>query len=97
MLLVFYLGKDGKKAEEVLRKDDICSRHSIALREAKTLGIDREGYFLFFNGSEEACERAKDLLKNLVKDADEEVLEKAKKSYEEESEKALQGFGGIFG
>ena len=97
MLSVFYLGKDGKKGEEILKKDDICSRQSIALREAKTLGIDKEGYFLFFQGSEEACERAKKLLKELVKEVEEKILEKARKAYEEESEKALQGFGGIFG
>jgi len=97
MLCVFYLEKYGKKAEEILKKDDICSRQSIALREAKTLGIDKEGYFLFFEGSEQACERAKELLKEFVKEVEEEVLEKVRKAYEEENEKALQGFGGIFG
>ncbi len=97
MLLVLYLGKNGKKAEEILKKDDICSRQSIALREASSLGIEKEGYFLFFKGDEKACERAKELLKELVTEVEKEILEKAKKAYEEESEKALQGFGGIFG
>lgn len=97
MLLVLYLGKDGRKAEEILKKDDICSRQSIALRECSALEIDKEGYFIFFEGSEEACERAENLLKDLVKEIDKEIMEKAKKKYEEESEKALQGFGGIFG
>ncbi len=97
MLLVLYLGKDGRKAEEILKKDDLCSRQSIALRDARTLGIDKEGYFLFFQGNEEACKRANELVKDFVKDVEEEVLEKARKIYEEESEKALQGFGGIFG
>ncbi len=95
---VFYFSKEnGKKAEEILKKDDKTSRGSITLKDAKSLGVDTEGYFLIYEGDEEKIRRAEELVKELEEKIEEEKKEEALKKYKEESEKALEGFGGIFG
>ncbi len=93
----FISAKNGKKAEDILKKDDLASRGSIVLRDAKVLGIEKEGYFLFYEGSEEAVKRVKELINEFTEVVDAELLKKAEKEFEKESEKALRGFGEIFG
>ena len=98
MRTVFFLSKEsGKRAEEILKKDDLTSRGSIALRESKTLGIEKEGYFLFFDGDEEMVKRARELLASLVEEIENAVMKEAEEKFEKENERALEGFGGIFG
>ncbi len=93
----FFSKENGRKAEEILKKDDEVSRGSIVIREAESLGIEKEGYFIFYTGDEEKVKKAEELIRDLKEDVEEEVLKKAAEKYKEESEKALQGFGGIFG
>ncbi|NOZ81691.1 MAG: hypothetical protein GXO63_00895 [Candidatus Micrarchaeota archaeon] len=89
--------RDWKKAEEVLKKDDTTSRGSIVLRDAKNFGIEKNGYFLFFKGSEEAVKRARELVNDFTEACSEEVLKKVEEEFEKEDEKAASGFGDIFG
>ncbi len=92
------LVKDGAKAEDTLRKDfDLAARQSITVREASTLGLKATGTIIFVRGTEEGVARCKGLLKDFVIEAKPEELEQARKKILEGEEKALEGFGGIFG
>ncbi len=95
MKIVFFT-KEKTKVDDIVKKDDLISRQSLLWRSADSLDINnKEGYFLLIEGSEEAIEKAKNLLKDLaevVKD-NEEVIKKIK----EDEEKAMVGFGNILG
>lgn len=90
MQIVFEVSKENKnKVENLIKNDDLISRQSIIIRV-----IDDKIYFLI-DGSEEAIEKAKEILKDLGNEAknQEEIIKKIK----EEEEQALVGFGSILG
>ena len=93
---VFLVSKDNKsKAEDALKKDDVISRGSITLKEASSLGIEKEGYFIIIDVSEEAMKKAQELLKELAEkyEKKDEVLAKI----QEQEDSAIEGFGNILG
>ncbi|MEM5813325.1 MAG: hypothetical protein QXU71_03120 [Candidatus Aenigmatarchaeota archaeon] len=90
MQVVFEVSKENKnKVENIIKKDDLISRQSIVVR-----AFEDKFYFLI-DGNEEAIGRAKDILKDIAKEAEnkEEIIRKIK----EEEEQALLGFGSILG
>jgi len=96
MQLVFKFKKeDLEKVKEALLKDDLASRGSISFKEGRAIGL--EDYYLLYSGTEEQCKRVEELLKELSEKLEnekkEEIIEKIKK----DEEKALEGFGSIFG
>ncbi len=96
MELVLYVASD--KLEELKKKllqDEEVSRASITFKEAKSLGYDKDGYFCYISGTEEVVKKAKELATNLA--TQEENQEEVIKKIKEEEEKAIEGFGGIFG
>lgn len=93
---VFLVSAENKsKAEDALKKDDVISRGSIVIREAGSLGIKKDGYFIILDVSEEAMKKAEELLKELAEkyDKKDEVLSKI----QEQEDSAIQGFGNILG
>ncbi len=96
MRVVFLAGNENKaKAEDLLKKDDFVNRGSITIRTAGSLGFDEDGYFLVYDGSEEAVKKADELLKELAKRYPKaaEVLKKI----DEQEDNAMEGFGNILG
>ncbi|MEM5794183.1 MAG: hypothetical protein QXS48_01975 [Candidatus Aenigmatarchaeota archaeon] len=87
--------KDYQKVREILLKDDLVSRASVTFREGK--GYGGEGYFCFIFGSEEQCKKALEVTKELAKEIKDEEKEKLISKIKEEENKALEGFGSIFG
>lgn len=98
--------KNYQKVKEMLLKDDVVSRASIVFKEAKLYG-GKEGYYCYITGLEEQCKRALEIVK-LKDEKTGEVVELAKevtgkekeefvKKIKEEEERAMEGFGGIFG
>ncbi|MFH0830001.1 MAG: hypothetical protein V1887_02480 [Candidatus Aenigmatarchaeota archaeon] len=86
------------QAEQRLRSDfDVCAKQSITVRDAKALGINKEGSFFYITGSEEGVKKCKEFLKEFEAEAKPAEFEHAKKKIVEEQEKAAEGFGGIFG
>lgn len=86
------------QAEQKLRNDfDVCAKQSITVRDAKALGLNKDGSFFYITGSEEGVKRCKEFLKEFEAIAKPAELEHAKKKILEEQEKAAEGFGGIFG
>jgi hypothetical protein len=79
-----------EKAKEVLFKDDIVSRASI------TYKIYDESYYFLVSGTDEQCERAKELTKELSEEVGEEEKAEIIKKIKEEEERAIKSFGDIF-
>lgn len=88
-------GENKNKAEQELKKDDLVSRGSITIREASSLGIKEEGYFIVIDASEGAMKRAEEIMKELGEKYKEK--EKVLKRIEEQESSAIEGFGNILG
>ena len=96
-----------QKLKNRLQKDNLASRASLVFKEAKTINEGKEGYYCYVSGSEEQCKRILELIapKNpktgevfvyateVTGEEKDLVISKIK----EESEKANEAFGGIFG
>lgn len=96
--ITFVKKENVTKAENVLRSDtDFAAKESITVRDAKTLGFEKDGSFFLISGTDEGVERCKELIKEFVEDVEEEELNKAKEKIKEEEEKAAVGFGNILG
>lgn len=97
--------KNYQKVKDMLLKDDVVSRSSVIFKDAKQYG-GKEGYYCYISGLENQCKRALDLVKQ--KDKEGEIIELGKevtgkdkeefvKKIKEEEDRAMEGFGGIFG
>jgi hypothetical protein len=97
-------GKNYRKLQDKLLKDEIVNRASIVFKEAKQYGLDT-GYLCIVRGDEERCGRAVDIALGKAEEGDEELAveltgaekEEISKEIKEEEDKAIEGFGGIFG
>jgi len=96
MRVVYLLPAENKaKAEELLKKDDAVNRGSITIRSALSLDIEEDGYFIVYDGSDEAVKLADGLLKGLAERYKKavDVLRKL----DEQEDAAIEGFGNILG
>jgi hypothetical protein len=87
--------KNYHKVRDVLLKDPIVSLASIVFKEGKIIG--KEGYYCYISGLEEQCKKALELTKDLAKEAETKEREELISKIKEEENKAIEGFGGIFG
>lgn len=95
MELVLYAEKDaGEKLMNILLKDDIVSRANVISRDAGILG--KSGVYIRIIGSEEQCERALELAKDLAVEVKGEEREEVLTILKNEDERMLSGFSGIF-
>ncbi len=76
-----------KVKEQEIKKDELLSRQSLTFRE---IGGK---FYLIIDGSEEAIEKLKKEFNLKVSENKEKILEEIEK----QEEKAVQGFGNIFG
>lgn len=93
---VFFVKSENRsKAEELIKKDDLISRGSITIKEAKSMGTDKEGYFIILDTSDEGIKKAEDLLKDIAEKYEkrDEILSKIK----EQEDSAIEGLGSILG
>lgn len=88
--------KNLQKVKEILLKDDVVSRTSIVFKDAKDL-TGKEGYYCYISGLDEQCKRALELAKDLVKEVKDKERDEVISKIKGEEEKAMEGFGGIFG
>jgi hypothetical protein len=96
MEYIFFVAKENaSKVEAALKNDDIVARQSIAIRDATALGIEAKGSFMLVSGSDDAIEKAKELVKEFV--AESEFLDKAREAIAKEEDSAASGMGAIFG
>jgi cobyric acid synthase len=85
-----------QKAKGKVLTDDIVGRASILFKEGNALGAGNK-YYCYISGIEEACKKSEELMKDLGKKVDEKTKEQIIKKIKEEEDKAMHGFGGIFG
>lgn len=84
--------EDVGKIDPVLR-DDMVSRQSIVVRDASSLGIEKDVRYVLIEGSEEAIKKASDLFKGVGKrEKDREVYRRFKR----EEDDVARGIGLIF-
>jgi hypothetical protein len=95
--MTFVKKENVSKAEEKLKSDfNLAAKQSIAIRDAKSLDIDKNGSFFLIIGTEEGLARCKELIKEFAEDIDVKYFDKAKEKLQEEADKAAEGFGGLF-
>lgn len=97
MYVVFSIDKErtGKMNESL--KDDLVSRQSISIREAKVLGEDMEGMLLLVEGTEEAIERAKEIFQDIGERLPEERAKAVYDKFKAEEDTVADGVGFLFG
>ena len=104
-ILLWIETKDYNKLRDILLKDDAVSRASLAFKEAKTLN-EKDGYYCLVSGTDEQCKKTLEIVKikpeegeeiELAKEVEGKEKEEVIKKIKEEQDKAMEGFGGIFG
>ncbi|HLD57931.1 MAG TPA: hypothetical protein VJA47_06485 [archaeon] len=85
------------KAGDIVFKNDLVSRQSINFRDSKSLGLSGDVYYLDIQGSDEALEEARKLLKDVASEVTGAEKEKVVDVIEKQEESANAGFGSIFG
>jgi uncharacterized protein YdbL (DUF1318 family) len=86
-----------QKVKDLLLKDDLISRASVMFKEAKSLGLIGDDYYCYISGVNEACNKAKKLIKDLSESIKKEEEKKIIDKIKQEEESAMTGFGSIFG
>jgi len=96
---IFEIKKEKEKEMDALKQDDIVSRQSITIRDAKSLGMKGENIYIKIDGSSEAIKRAEGIVKehSLGKKLSKKDAEPIEKKIKEEEESASEGMGFIFG
>jgi hypothetical protein len=97
MYIVFEVPKDKARQADKALKDNIVSRQSIVVRDARTLDVDKDAQFVLIEGSEEGISTAKDLFAEIgspLNDAEGKVIYDKIKA---QDEAAADGVGMIFG
>ncbi|HLC39898.1 MAG TPA: hypothetical protein VJJ76_03390 [archaeon] len=94
--LLLIESKNLQKAKDLLLKDDVVSRASLTWREAKSFGFS-EGYYIYISGTDEQVKGAEELTKELRKEVKDKEKEEVIRKIKEEQDKAMEGFGSIFG
>lgn len=89
--------KNLQRVKNTALKDEVVSKASILIKEAKSLGLKETVYYCYISGLEEACKKAEELMKDIGEKVSEENKEKIIKLIKQEEESALTGFGDIFG
>ena len=98
MEVVFKIEKQNlQKVKDILLKDELVSKASVIFKESKSLGFEGNYYYCYISGLNEACDKAKELTKDLAEVVDEKDAKKIIEKIKSEEETAMTGFGNIFG
>jgi hypothetical protein len=95
--IAFVKRENVRKAEEILRNDFELSSQSINIRDAKPLGIEKDGSFFLISGTEEGVKKSKELIKEFTENVDDKDLKKVAEKVKEEEARAAEAFGAILG
>ena len=94
---VFRLPSAHAEKASVLLGDDLVSRQSVTLRDARSLGLKGDDRFIVVEGSEAALARAADLLKDVAPPLDAAKADDVYRRLRSQDEQAASGMGLIFG
>ncbi len=94
---VYFIPRDKfQDVENALLKDDVLSRQSLTFRNAAIFGSKEDVVCVKISGSDEAMEKAKELVGDKGKLIEGKEKEKILKQITEEEDAVAQGFGSIF-
>lgn len=97
MRVVFYVEKANRqKVEETIGKDPV-GRQSVYVRDAVSLGIKKDGTYVYIDGTDEAVALAREWLKGLATELPADERDEIVKKIEEQEASVFEGVGGIFG
>lgn len=82
---------------EALLKDDLVSRQSVLVRDARSLGVEGEGTIVLVEGSEAALARADSLLEGAAARLPAKEADAAYARFKSQDEDAASGMGLLFG
>jgi hypothetical protein len=93
---IFDVKKEHKsKADEVL-KDDLISRQSIVIRDAKVMDVKLHETLILIEGSDNAIAKAKELFSEIGKRLEGKDRAEVYKKFKDEEGEVLSGVGLIF-
>ena len=94
---VFRLPAAHAEKANVLLGDDLVSRQSVTVREARSLGLKGDDRFIVVEGSEAALARAVELLKDVAPPLEWAKADDVYRRLRSQDEQAASGMGLIFG
>ena len=96
--IIFEILKEKEGEMDILNKDDLISRQSLTVRDARSLGIEGDGIYLKIEGSKEALDRTEDLIKEheLGEKLSETDAQPINDTIMDEEESASEGMGMLF-
>lgn len=97
MHVVFKVPVENKGKADQLLKDDLVSRQSITIRDARALEIEGKETYVLIEGSEEALKKADELFKEVGKKLEGADAEKILSIVKEREAEADGGMGLLFG
>ena len=97
MEVLYFVASDKfQEIEQALLKDDVVSRQSLTFRHASNYGKKEEGTYVKISGSDEALEKAKELIGENGQVVEDKEKETVLKRMTEEEDAAAKGFGSMF-
>lgn len=98
MKVVFFVQKEGfPGVKGKIYADDLLSRQSITVRDNSAIGVQKEGYYVLIDGTENAVAKAREMLKGAADELKGSAAEEVISAIEGQEENAAEGFGAIFG
>ena len=96
--IIFEILKEKESGMDILKKDDLISRQSLTIRDARSLDIEGDAIYLKIEGSQEALNRAEDIIKEhkLGEKLSETNAQPIYDTIKDEEESASEGMGMIF-
>jgi len=94
---IYHAGSEkANEIKEMLLKDEVASKASIILKDARIL-TGEEGSYVWIVGTEEQLRRVSELVGEDARLLEGEEYENVLRKLKEEAERTLAGFGGLFG
>jgi len=84
-------------AIDLVYQDNLASRQSITVREARTLGLGGEGNLILVEGTEDGVARAEAILKEHATALAGAEAEAAYRAFRAQDDEAASGMGLVFG
>jgi hypothetical protein len=97
MEAVFLFPKEASARSREILEDDLVSRQSVTLRDARALGVDQDGMLVFIQGDPAAIERFESLAAEAAERLGEEQAAPLRAILRKEEEDAAEGVGLLFG
>ncbi|MFQ5907333.1 MAG: hypothetical protein ACE5JE_00675 [Thermoplasmata archaeon] len=94
---VFLFPKEATGRSREILEDDLISRQSVTLRDARSLGLRQDGTLVFLQGAARAVERFETLAGDAAERVAEEEASSLRAILQKEEEDAAEGVGLLFG